>query len=129
MKIDKNDGIIIICLLMYVANQLTKNKIPVPLISFFAKNYFNDVVCGCLVVAFSNHILKYYKNGEYRIKKLYFVLLFVLVCGIFWEFIIPFIRKNSTSDYVDIFAYLVGGILYWVFVSSSHPVNSFNCDS
>lgn len=129
MRIDKNDGIIIFCFLIYVANQLTKNKISLPLISFFAKNYFNDVVCGCLVVAFSNHILKYYKNGKYRIRNLFFILLFVLACGIFWEYIIPFIRKNSTSDYVDMLAYLVGGIIYWVFVGSPHPINSFNGDS
>lgn len=114
MKAKKDIYIICVCLLLYITNQVTKTVYYGPAFPVFLKNYYNDILCGCLIIAISNYILSYYKYGSLRINSLLIIVLFNLCCGLFWEFVIPIIRRNRTSDYVDIIAYLIGGFVYWI---------------
>ena len=116
MKIDKDIRIICICLLLYFANQFVKRIINIPILSYFLKNYFNDTICGCLIVAYANVVLRAYKRKKYQLNKVLLILLFELMCGVFWEFIIPVFRANRTSDYYDILAYMIGGVVYWTYI-------------
>ena len=34
----------------------------------------------------------------------------------FWEYVTPLYRKKSVSDWLDVFAYVLGGITYWFIV-------------
>jgi hypothetical protein len=36
-----------------------------------------------------------------------------LFCGLLWEYVTPFYRKDTTSDLLDIIAYMLGGLLFW----------------
>ena len=121
MKVDKNIHIICMCLLVYSVNQIVLKSISnIPIVSVFSKNHLNDVVCGCLIIAYVNYVLNYYKNGEYKIKSLPYILLLDTGCGLFWEYVAPLIRSGSTSDYMDLIAYLFGGIVYWVCEKTGH---------
>ena len=124
MKADKNIHVIVTCLLIYSANQMIiKDSNSISIASIFFKNHLNDVACGCLIIAYANYVLNYYKNGKYKIISLYSILLFKLGCGIFWEYVTPLIRNGSTSDYLDLFAYLFGGTIYWLCEKVGHINN------
>lgn len=71
--------------------------------------HFNDYLCGVLFLAYSNIFLAT-KNLE--LKKFFPSMLYSFLAGVFWEYITPLYRKNSVSDWLDVFAYVVGGITY-----------------
>lgn len=122
MNAKKNKLIIFVCLSLYFLNQLIKNSISIPFLLVIVKYYWNDVICGCLIIAITNFILNHYLGREYKIEKLMGILLFDFACGLFWEFIIPIIREDSSSDSVDILAYLLGGIVYWLCVKNERII-------
>ena len=114
--IKNEDNIFIICgcILVYFVNQIVKNKVTIPIISIISKNYFNDVICGCLIIAYANVILNCYKKGANRLNNLCSIVIFDSICGVFWEYVIPCFREERVSDFNDVIAYVIGGIVYWI---------------
>ena len=53
---------------------------------------------------------------EMRFKTLKATVIFMLICGIFWEYVAPLFVENSVSDPLDIVAYVSGAVVYWVFL-------------
>ena len=76
----------------------------------FFDGYFNDILAGMIILSYSNLLLDCI---ERRINKIYFMFIFMVFCGVFWEFVFPMFHSSSTSDVVDILAYLVGGLFYY----------------
>lgn len=76
----------------------------------FMQCYFNDMM-GCagfllavgVVVTFARPV---------RVR-LYQVLLFTLANGLFWEYVTPLYRTDTTTDVLDLAAYLFGSLIYW----------------
>ena len=73
--------------------------------------YFNDIIGSITFVSYVNLICGL---QEYRIAKLWQIELLLLGSGVFWEYITPLFRKNTTTDFWDLLAYLSGGLLYWI---------------
>lgn len=107
-----NIGIICGCLLLYFLNQLFKKKIKLQVVSIVLRNYLNDTICGCLIIAYTNLILSLHNK---RLNRLLHIIAFNFFCGMFWEFVIPIFRSERVSDYRDIVAYIIGGVVYWMF--------------
>lgn len=80
-------------------------------INLFMKCYFNDILCGILFPTYCNLLLirKYLS-----INKLWMIELILLGCGLFWEVVAPLYVNYSVGDPIDIVAYLLGGIIYWI---------------
>lgn len=79
-------------------------------VAYFMSCYFNDIFGSTILLLLIGIVLSFYK----KIKlKLYQVELFMLFCGIVWEFITPLYRSDTTTDIIDLLAYLLGGILFW----------------
>lgn len=80
------------------------------------KNHFNDFLAGILICAYTHIILGYAKNKTYKMifEKFYFMMLFILICGFFWEYAPSIIKKNAVADLLDIVSYTLGAILYWM---------------
>lgn len=79
-------------------------------VAYFMSCYFNDIFGSTILLLLIGIVLSFHK----KIKlKLYHVELFMLFCGIIWEFVTPLYRPDATTDIIDIFAYLLGGILFW----------------
>lgn len=74
------------------------------------KCYFNDIF-GCtgylLMIGF---LLTFTKTIKIE---LIHVIIFTLFFGLIWEFITPLYRHDTTSDVLDLFAYMTGGLLFW----------------
>ncbi len=74
--------------------------------------YFNDIIGSITFVSIMNMLCIIGKYHE--ICKLFYIETIMLAAGLFWEYVTPLFRKNTTSDFFDLFAYLFGGFLYWV---------------
>ena len=75
--------------------------------------HFNDYLCGVLFLAYSNIFLA---TRNLKLRKIFPIILYSLFSGVFWEYVTPLYRKKSVSDWLDVFAYVLGGITYWFIV-------------
>lgn len=46
-------------------------------------------------------------------------------CGISWEYVTPLYRKDTTTDVWDIFAYMIGDLIFW-FIYQRRPLGNFS---
>ena len=76
----------------------------------FLSGYGADVLAGAWILCFLNLLLAW--SGRRPIRRMVWAVLFVLGCGIFWEYITPLYLSRTVSDPVDVAAYLVGGCVY-----------------
>ena len=109
----KNLVIILSTVLLYLLNQQFKGQISNESIKWFISSYFNDIIGGITFMAYTNLVLSF---RNIIISKLWQIELLMFSCGLFWEFITPLYRVDTVSDIWDIFAYMLGGILYWVII-------------
>lgn len=103
--------IIFISVFLYLLNRLILKDITEGLIHWFLVCYWNDITGAIAVSAYVDSIIFHYSRKEIRIWGLIVIL---LACGIFWEFITPLFRKNSVCDFGDIVAYELGGVIYYL---------------
>lgn len=75
----------------------------------FLSGYGADMLAGAWILCFLNLLLVW--SGRKTLKPVPAVL-FVLGCGVFWEYITPLYLARSVSDPLDVAAYLAGGIIY-----------------
>ena len=86
----------------YIRNIINYNT----LVGGFIAFHLNDFLCGIFFLAVYSLLIKK------RIEKFRVCMLFIFICAIFWEFIIPFFRVDSYRDWKDVIAYLCGGAAY-----------------
>ena len=101
----------IVVFILYYANNWFFKGHTSGLLHLLLVCHFNDLLGGIVFVAYANVLLN---TRHSMMTKLWHIVLFCLVAGLFWEFVAPFIRKNSTSDWIDVGCYVLGGFLYWV---------------
>lgn len=106
-----NGIIIVIVLVLYFLNNNYLKQHTTGIIRYICVCHLNDYLCGVLFVAYSNICL--YTRDLY-LSKLWHILLFCFLSGLFWEFVAPFIRVDSTSDWIDVCCYVLGGFTYWL---------------
>ena len=75
-------------------------------------SYGADILAGAWILCFLNLLLVW--SGRETIRRMMPAVLFVLGCGIFWEYITPLYLSRSVVDPWDIAAYLLGGCIYMV---------------
>ena len=73
-------------------------------------SYGADVLAGAWILCFLNLILVW--SGRKPVYSIAPAMLFVLGCGIFWEYVTPLYLSRSVGDPLDITAYLAGGCVY-----------------
>ncbi len=113
----RNIIILIITLCIYSFNRFyLKSVIDVPVLSLILKNHFNDFLAGTAFLAYLNFILSHYKRGEYQVYSFRGAVFVAFLCGVFWEFITPLYKGDSTSDLLDILAYILGSLSYIVMI-------------
>ena len=85
--------------------------------------YFNDAICPLFFLAYCNFLLLTSRREITSLK----VILIVITCsGFVWEFIGPFIKKSSVTDYMDLVCYVVGAIIYWSLLRLMRMFNGRN---
>lgn len=77
----------------------------------FFGGYFNDILGGAAFLAYSNALICLYDPRK-RLRRFPPALAYIACCGLFWEFVGPFLVEDSTTDLLDLVAYVFGAVLY-----------------
>ena len=101
-----NHIIIIFSIILYILNKISLSKY-----SLFMSGYFNDILAGILLIAFTNLMFGFINKSIYKFVH---IEIYLFAVGIFWEYITPLYKTSSISDPIDILAYMVGGFIYWI---------------
>lgn len=75
--------------------------------------HFNDFLGGMAFIAYANLLISLVRP-EVRFKKLTSMLVFIFLCGLFWEYVAPLFISKSVSDPLDLIAYIAGALAYWL---------------
>ena len=100
-------------LCIYLINEAVKNRIFIPVLGYFLRCHFNDLLGGVSFAAYVNFILSLSNWTTFRFVKLTHVIIEGVCCGIVWELITPLFLDTSTGDFWDVVAYVAGMIIYW----------------
>ena len=74
--------------------------------------YFNDFLGGVAFLAYTNLLLALVRP-RWMIRRLPVAVVYIFLCGLFWEYVAPLVVPDSVSDPWDVFAYCVGAVAYW----------------
>jgi len=110
-EVPLNGYVIIVTAVLYCLNRFYLKDHTYGWVNYLLKCHFNDFLCGALFTAYSNVFLNLQKK---MLNKLPHILAFCFSAGLVWEFVAPFLRKNSTPDWIDILCYMMGGFVYWI---------------
>ena len=118
MKKTLSNPVFLICLFLAIVNQILEKGfgIFIPVVH----SYLDDVLCFPIVLTLG---LAVYRLGDldYRLTIWHMIPVF-LVYAVYFEFYLPSISPNSTSDPLDLFAYLLGLIVFGYFINRSDAV-------
>jgi len=107
MKINKDVIILIVCVILFIANQTYLKTLGI----LFFNNHFNDLIAIPLYFSLINVILRYLLDTE--INSFKFLFLMTVVLSFMGEYLSLFTRKGSVFDYLDICCYFIGLIVYY----------------
>lgn len=100
---------------VYIVNRLTKAYNEIPYIGYLCKCHLNDFIGGVVFVAYVNILFE--KSKYPKLEKCSHICLLMLLCGCFWECVCPIFLTYSTADFLDVISYILGGIVYWLYIS------------
>ena len=101
--------IIFVCICYEVNNKFLKNNTE-GLLNHFLICYFNDLLCPLLLLSYCNMLLL---TKEKELNRLIYIIGFIFLAGLIWEFVAPLIKTSSVCDVIDLLCYVIGGVFYW----------------
>ena len=107
----ENFLIFIISVLLYLLNRFSFLNINNSTLNYFFSCYFDDLLAPLLLFSYINILLSFYNKKIYSLK---YLIIFILLVSIVWEYLICFIKPTSVSDPIDILFYILGTLIYWV---------------
>ena len=105
----------IIPILIYFINEQFKYNADIPYLGAILRYHFNDYLGGVSIVAYVNLVLSLKRGQPWRLHSIVACLVFVLFCSLCWELITPIFLTSSTGDWLDVIAYCLGALTYWLF--------------
>lgn len=109
--------------ILYLSNNFYIKSHSCGLMQWFFICFFNDLICPLFFVSYANTLLL--TVGK-EIRKLHHILALCLSAGLFWELGGPLLKPTATTDFWDILFYLLGGFIYWIFLTLSSKNDSHN---
>jgi len=106
----ENFLIFIICVSSYLLNRVILLNINNSILHYFFSCYFDDLLAPLLLFSYINILLSFYNKKIYSLK---YLMTFILLVSIVWEYLICFIKPTSVSDPLDVLFYAFGTLIYW----------------
>ena len=100
-----------VAMTFYIANRFYLKHLNIPYIGHMLRNHFNDFIGGFVFPAYVNLLL--ILSGRKVIKRFVYLFLLMLGVSLLWEYVFPLVLPYSTSDILDIVAYMLGTLLYY----------------
>ena len=101
---------ILAVLCLYCINQIILKPYLPGLLGNFFRYYFNDILCPILILAYSEIFLIWIGREIVSYPR---IILFGLLCGVFWEVIGTKINSRAVFDIWDLVSYFCGINLYF----------------
>ena len=99
-----------IALLVYTINKLWLCDFATGIFEIVCRSYLNDLVCPLFFLGFANILFLW---AGIELKTYFSCVLFVMVCGLIWEYFAPIINAKAVSDPLDLLCYFIGVNIYW----------------
>lgn len=81
----------------------------------YVRNYFADILCLPILLSVSTLLIRYVKRAAtFKLSILHICFVFLYISIVF-EFVLPHFSTKFTYDIFDIFAYGLGGIIFYFF--------------
>lgn len=117
-RLNNNAKYGILALLVYSINRFVLKPLELPLFDYILQNHFNDFLGGFIFCCYVNTLMYY--NRKKMITNFWFIIISMFCVSISWEFIFPLFLKYSTSDWLDVLAYMLGTLLYYALLNKSN---------
>jgi len=103
---------VLLSAVLFYINEAIKFKIKTPYLGYLFRSHYNDFWGGVSFIALVNIIL--YFSIYNKIKNFKIILVFALLCSVFWEVVTPVFVSSSVGDFWDVIAYSLGFTTYWI---------------
>jgi hypothetical protein len=110
-----NIYLIIICIIISLINIIFLKKLELGIVTLIFRNQLNDFLAIIIILSYININISFI---GYEIKSLKILIIITLLIAFVWEYFAIFIKPNSVFDYLDIFTYLIGSIVYWMIINN-----------
>lgn len=98
---------------LFGINQELKYRVTLPAAGYLLRCHFNDYLGGIAFSAYVNLVLWFSPYWKYRLHRAWHFVLLAAGCSLFWEGIAPLFLRDSTPDWLDAAAYLLGAMTYY----------------
>jgi len=107
----ENCSIFIISVFLHLLNRFFLLNIDNYCLHYFFSSYFDDLLAPLLLFSYINLLLSIYNKKIYSLK---YLIIFILLVSIVWEYLIVFAKPTSVSDPIYVLFYVFGTIIYWI---------------
>lgn len=91
----------------YLVNRLWLSRFVPGAAGLFLRCWANDMMAGAAILCWLNLLLGLAGLG--RVRRRRWTILFLLLCGLVWEYAAPLWHPTAVSDPLDLLAYQAGG--------------------
>lgn len=102
--------IFVTCVLLYGINELLLKRQDI--MRWLFSGHFNDFLAPLLLLSYSNILIKIAYNKTYN--SFLGLSTGMLAVSLIWEYAAPYIKSGAVTDPLDIIAYYVGFMVYWI---------------
>lgn len=111
-KVPRDWLLLLSSLCLYAINRFwLKDAISMPVLGYFLRCHFNDLMGGVSFVALVNIILASSVYRHIRVRSVWTAMAVMFMTGLLWEYVIPRLNARGTADPWDILAYMAGGAI------------------
>lgn len=104
---------------IYLINRCIKTYIDIPFIGYLCNCHLNDFIGGIVFCIYLNILLLL--NNKNPISKFSLLLGIMMPVALLWEYFFPLFLPYSTSDILDVVAYLLGTVTYYMLIYKMVP--------
>ena len=97
---------------IYIVNRFILKGLEIQYFDYLIKSHLGDYIGGIVFCIYLNMVLFIGKIKP--INKFWIIFTIMLFVSILWEYFFTMFLKNSTSDPLDIIAYMLGTITYFL---------------
>lgn len=102
--------LLLVALIIYSRQRM---GLPLPV---FINNYVNDLLCFPLLLGAMTFGIRFLKKDTSFAFPAGFIVLLASYYSFYFEFYLPKVNTRYTSDWIDVFLYFIGGLVYYYFM-------------
>ena len=98
--------------LLFLMNNFIFKNISIIYLNMFFNYYFNDIIAPIVYLSYINILTCSFLDKS--INSLVIIILIIIVCSFFWEYVALFLKPSSIFDINDIICYFIGGFIFYL---------------